>query len=586
MILTRILSRLLRRDSAAVTANRRLDEWLQRGYRFQRNGEFEQARQLYLRVLKDAPHNVDAHYLLGALLGESGELGEAGSHLEQALAVKPDFTDAYAALGNVRLLQGDEQAALASYEQALLLDPNCAPAHSNLGLLHQRQGRTAAALQEFRLAYQVAPDLPDLLKNLTLAHINLEQYDAALALLDPVLLVQPHNVEALKCKGFVLQKMHHPDLALGYYQTARALVADDPELLNNLGIVLQELGDLDPAIECYDEAISLRPDFPLAIWHRSLAYLLCHDFARGWPDYELRSISIDQPKRPQLCPQWDGAALKGRSILVYAEQGLGDEIMFASCLPDVIAASAHCVIDCSPKLETMFRRSFPAATVCATTPSRDFPAAVQDAGVELQTGAGSLPQYLRRSLADFPRHDGYLRADPRRETLWRERLAQLGAGIKVGISWQGGTPKTRRQVRSLPLMRWLPILSTPGVSFVNLQYTDCSLELAEFEVATGIKIADWQEVRDDYEHTAALVSALDVVISVCTAVIHLGGALGRPVWIMAPFSPEWRYGFSGEKMPWYPSSRMFRQPAFGQWEPVIDQVARELAILTASGAAG
>ena len=166
--------------------------------------------------------------------------------------------------------------------------------------------------------------------------------------------------------------------------------------------------------------------------------------------------------------------------------------------------------------------------------------------------------------------------------MWRERLSQLGRGLKVGISWQGGTRKTRRRVRSLPLMRWQPILRTPGVHFINLQYTDSYAELAELYDVAGVKISDWQETRDDYEHTAALVSTLDLVISVCTAVIHLSGALDVPVWILAPYSPEWRYGITGEKMPWYPSARVFRQPSYGTWPPVIDLVSRQLATLATS----
>ena len=578
MILTNIFSRLLRCDFLRASG-RQLNAWLQLGYHYQREGKHELAQVQFERVLKTAPDNVDAHYLLGSLLGENGDLVPAAAHLERAIAGKADFAGAYAALGNVRLLQSDKPAALACYEQAVRLDQNNTIAHSNLGLLYQGSGKHAEALREFQLAYRLAPDLPDLLRNLTLAYIELEQYDEALAFLDPILLAMPLQTDALKCKGFVLQKMHRPDLALDYYQRARDMTGSDPELLNNLGIVLQDLGRIEQAIACYDAAISLKPDFPLAIWHRSVAYLLQHDFVRGWPDYEMRSLSIDRPPRPQHYQQWDGGTLAGRSIIVFSEQGLGDEIMFASCLPDLIASSRHCVIECSPKLEMLFRRSFPAATVYATTPSRDIPPALKNSGIELQALMGSLPQYLRRNYAEFPQHNGYLRADPQRILLWRERLSGLGPGLKIGISWQGGTPKSRRQVRSLPLTQWAPILLTQGVHFVNLQYTDCSTELADLKTATGIKINDWQEVRDDYEHAAALVATLDLVISVCTAVIHLGGALGRPVWVLAPFSPEWRYGIRGEKMPWYPTVRVCRQPGYGLWEPVIEQTARELAMI-------
>ncbi len=259
--------------------------------------------------------------------------------------------------------------------------------------------------------------------------------------------------------------------------------------------------------------------------------------------------------------------------------------MFASCLPDVVAASAQCVIECSRKLETLIRRSFPAATVYAANPDGSPPRERPGPGIDVQCPIGSLPLYFRRERADFPRHRGYLQADGELVAAWRERLAALGPGLKVGISWQGGTHKSRRPVRSLPLAQWLPILQVKDVHFVDLQYTDCRTELAELTAASGVRVHSWDEVRADYEQTAAVVTALDLIVSVCTAVIHLGGALGRPVWVMAPFSPEWRYGIAGDEMPWYPSVRIFRQPAYGEWDAVIGTVAQCLLAKTLDGIA-
>jgi len=242
----------------------------------------------------------------------------------------------------------------------------------------------------------------------------------------------------------------------------------------------------------------------------------------------------------------------------------------------VVAAGAHAVIECSPKLEALFRRSFPQTTVYATAPDRALPPALQNAPIDMQIPIGSLPLHFRRTRAEFPRHSGYLQADPSRIAAWRDRLAALGPGLKIGISWQGGTQKSRQPVRSLPLAKWLPILKAGNAQFVDLQYMDFSAELAALRASTGVEVHSWEQVRADYEETAALVSALDLVISVCTAVIHLGGALGRPVWVMAPFSPEWRYGITGEDMPWYPSVRVHRQPAYGNWDVVVENVARSL----------
>jgi len=551
-------------------------ELLRSGYQLQQAGDVTGAERNYRAALKFEAGNADAHYLLGALLGERGDFRAAGTHLDSALALKPESAGAHAARGNVFLMLGERAAATACYERALRLDPDNAVAHFNLGLILQVDGARERAFEQFERAYELAPEIPDLLKNLTLSYIEFERYAEVHALLQGVLARSPRHFEALKCIGLVLQKTHRPQEALEYYDKARAVDSGDAEFLNNFGIVLQDLGRLDEAIEKYDAAIALKPDFTLAIWHRSLAYLLRHDFARGWPDYELRTQSADLPRRPVEFSRWDGGELTGKTLLVYAEQGLGDEIMFASCIPDVAAAGAHAVIECSPKLEKIFRRSFPQTTVYATTPDRSLPSSVQSAPIDMQVPIGSLPLHFRRTRADFPRHHGYLRADPSRIAAWRERLAALSPGLKVGISWQGGTHKSRRPVRSLPLAQWQPILQAKNAHFIDLQYTDFSAELAALRVSTGIEVHSWEEMRTDYEETAALVSALDLVISVCTAIIHLGGALGRPVWVMAPFSPEWRYGIAGEGMPWYPSVRVFRQPAYGDWDAVVGSVALSL----------
>ncbi len=577
MILTNLLSRIFSRPAGIPSATSGgIDRDLQRAFRLQRAGDLAAAERSYRRVLEFDAHNADAHYLLGALLGETGNVAEAAVHLDQALVHRPDFAAAHAARGNVFLLLDERQAAAASYRQSLRHGADNAIAHYNLGLILQTSGEPDQALHHFERAYEIAPDIPDLLKNLTLLLLGFARYDEAKALLQRVLAQTPQHYDALKCMGLVLQKMHSPELALQCYVSAQSIAGADAELLNNLAIVLQDLGRLDEAIAKYDAAVALRPDFTLAIWHRSLALLLRHDFARGWPDYELRLVSEDQPRRPVGFPRWNGGALAGKTLLVYAEQGLGDEIMFASCLPDAIAAARHCVVECSPKLETLFRRSFPRAGVYAARPDKALPDSVLSAGVDVQCPIGSLPLSYRRNRADFPRHHGYLRADPESVAVWRTRLAALGPGPKVGISWQGGTHKSRRPVRSVPLAQWLPIVQSANAHFVDLQYTDGRAELDALRAASGVNVHGWEEVQTDYEQTAALVAALDLVISVCTAVIHLGGALGRPVWVMAPFSPEWRYGIAGEEMPWYPSVRVFRQPAYGDWDAVINQVAQSL----------
>jgi hypothetical protein len=309
--------------------------------------------------------------------------------------------------------------------------------------------------------------------------------------------------------------------------------------------------------------------------------LLNGDYQNGWPDYEMRLADRDVPVRALRLPRWDGAALEGKTLLVYGEQGLGDQIMFASCLPDVIGGAGHCAVECAPRLEALFRRSFPAATVYAVSADGAVPPESGKLSIDAEIPIGSLPLHVRYDRAAFPYHSGYLKSDTRSVEAWRKRLALLGSGLKVGISWRGGTPKTRGPLRSLPLPQWLPILKCPHVQFVSLQYSsNAETELAALEAECSIRVVHWPEAIDDFDQTASLVCALDLVISVQTTVVHLAGALGRPAWALVAAVPEWRYLHEGSSLPWYPAVRLFRQPALHDWRSVVDRVAKELQRLS------
>lgn len=479
--------------------------------------------------------------------------------------------------GRVLQASGDLARAQQRYEKSLALDPRDAERWTALGrLLHARQ-HLRLACSCWRTAYEIDPAAPGSLRRLTGALVEAELADEALAIAADAAARVPESFEAQLSLGFVHLKRHEPGRALACAEAATRLRADDAELLDLRGVALQELGRLDEALASYDRAAALQPGHPLYAFHRGLVRLLLGDFARGWPDYELRLASADVPQRPRAAPAWDGSPLAGRTLLVYREQGLGDEIMFASMLPELVAAGARCVVECEPRLAGLFRRSFPAVEVIASRDDRALPERPARPSIDVEIPAGSLPLHLRREASDFPRHAGYLEADPARVTRWRERLAALGPELKVGLSWTGGVRKTRRGLRSLDLPRLLPVLACPGVRFVSLQYTHgAAEEAAHLEEAHGVRIEHWPEAISDYEDTAALACALDLVVSVCTSLVHLCGALGREVWVMAPHSPEWRYGSRGDGMPWYPSARLFRQPAFAQWEPVIGAVAQAL----------
>jgi hypothetical protein len=316
-------------------------------------------------------------------------------------------------------------------------------------------------------------------------------------------------------------------------------------------------------------------------FHRGLARLASGDFARGWDDYELRLRSEDLPALPLERPLWDGAALHGGSLLVYGEQGIGDEIMFASCLPDALRVCPRLVLAASPKLQGIFRRSFPGVRVIALDELRSGAAASELADVAAITPAGSLPRFFRRDPGQFPQSAGYLQAAQQDVTEYRRRLAALGPGLKVGFSWRGGSAQSRQAQRTLDPAAIERLLDTPDVRFVDMQHDSDGRDPALAAAYRSGRLIHWDDALADYDRTAALTASLDVIVSVCTALVHLGGALGRPVLCMTPFVAEWRYGKDGVAMPWYPSVRLVRQSAPGDWGDVARSVGKELQALAA-----
>jgi len=508
---------------------------------------------------------------------EAGNIEGARVELQRALELDPRSPATHSDLGNVHLLLGEDAEAERRYAAALALAPSHAPALANLGLLRARQGDRAAALDCFRRAVRAEPWAVQAIRSLADWTPDGAVPHEDIALMREIARRFPDHAAAFAALGrLLLRGAFDAAPALEAIERAIALGHKDADTHTAHGIALHELGRLEDALAAYETARTLDPQHGGARFHRAIALLTLGRFAEGWPDYELRLASEDRPQRAFPFPRWQGESLLGMTLLVYAEQGIGDEILFASCLPEVVAAARHCVIDCAPKLAALFQRSFPTATVRGGYQSDPVDWA-RSLGVDLQTPAGSLPLHLRRAGSGFPVHAGYLCADAGKVDRWRDRLRGLGPGRTIGVSWRGGTPRTRTERRSITLPELAPVLGLSGFHFVSLQYDqDAAAEVTDFASKFGRHIHHWPDAIGDIDETAALVMALDGVVSVCTAVVHLTGALGRPVWVMTPRVPEWRYGAQGEHMPWYPSVRLVRQVESGDWTPVVDAIRRDL----------
>jgi tetratricopeptide (TPR) repeat protein len=539
---------------------------LERGLRSLSQRNLEDAERAFVDASRVAPQMAEPRRQLGRLLARTGKLQQAREALLGALNIDPRLAGAYGDLGNVLQLLGRGEEARSNYERGLALDPGDAVAWNNLGILYRDAGRSDDARAALRKALRLRPDLPDAVRSL----VNLEPQEEDRSLLRELAALNPELSYLHAALGFlVLTEDLDPGKALSHLDEAIGLGCDDDDVHHNRGIALQDLGRIEEAIASYERAGTAT-----ARWHRSLALLLLQRFDLAWEDYELR-LQHDPAAAASAHPSWLGASETEGSLLICREQGLGDEIMFASCLPDVMRVAPRCIVQCDTRLVRLFQRSFPAARIVPS--DRGVPAAEPGlAPVSAQIRMGSLPRLYRRSRRDFPRHDGYLRADPMLVRSWRDRLEGLGKGLKIGVSWRGGTSRSRRHLRTVPFADLLPLLREGGAHFVNLQYDASEAEVRDLAALHGAGIVHWQEAIDDYDQTAALVCALDLTISACTAVVHLAGALGRPVWVLAPNVPEWRYGASGESMPWYPSARIFRQPAPGAWREVVHAAAASL----------
>ncbi|WP_370525815.1 tetratricopeptide repeat protein [Methylococcus sp. BF19-07] len=509
-----------------------------------------------------------------------GNLALAETCCRKALELRPDAALASLHLARIRLAQrrlAEASGCLGRAEHMPGLDVKT---HNRIGIVWLDLDDCARAETCFRSILAKDDTYAYAWCNLGIALQRKGDLEEALTCFQRALELKPDFAEAMHNCGLLLRDLGRPAEALEMLERALSLKPGFALAQANIGVVLQDFGKLDDAIAALDRALELEPES--GDIHLTKAHLLlsARRFREGWEEQEYRRLAPEFPSDRFSLPEWKGEDLAGKNLLVCAEQGIGDEIMLASCFPDLFARGGRCVIECDPRLETLYRRSFPQAEFAGKRFKNPDIWLEAFRPIDLQIPLGSLPRFFRNEICEFPRHSGYLTADPQRIGRWKERLAALGPGLKIGLSWRGGTSRTNAYLRSIPLEILLPILQMPDTHFVNIQYTDCRAELDLLHSRHGTRIHSWRWLENDFEETAALVASLDLVISVCTAVVHLAGALGVPVWVLVPSSPGWRYGREGSRMPWYPAARLFRQEKPLHWEPVIAEIGKELARLT------
>lgn len=471
----------------------------------------------------------------------SGNADRARALLSQALDEGADAGEVHLQLGRLELSAGELEEAADLFELAVHFDPRLGQAWLHLSAIRLRQARFGDALEAAKRALPGAG--AGGYSNLALALRGSGRFDEAVQVLERALELDPDS------------------------RDARA----------NLGLLLRDQGKIDQAIAHLEWVLERDPADGVAAWNLAVMRLASGNFRAAWADYELRWLQPDAVRRNFDFPRWDGSPLAGRTLLIYAEQGLGDEIMFASCVPEIFAAGGAVVLECSPRLAALFRRSFPAVTVIEAFADRGPDWLERLPRIDCQVAIGSLPRVLNLDRSDFPRSPSYLKAHQAQIERWRSALKRIGPGLKIGLCWRGGAPQTGGLLRSLDVAQLEPLWRLPGCHFVSLQHGATEEYVAAADRDFGAKIHCWPGIGHDMDETAGLIQALDIVVSVTTTVVHLAGALGQTAWAMVPVSAEWRYQAAGERMPWYPSVRLFRQPASNAWSSVVEAIARELA---------
>ncbi|HWA38073.1 MAG TPA: tetratricopeptide repeat protein [Burkholderiales bacterium] len=535
------------------------------------------AAELDLRRALDAdPRHAGALNDLGVLLEQRGALGEAERYYRRAIAVHPAFIDALRNLA--RLCLGREQWRDAGrlWMRLLRLRPDDGQALVNTAYCLQKVGKPKLAAQYYERRLGQAP--ADLLAMNNLASSLLAQgrFAEAEAGYREVLGRDPGNAEAIHNLGRALYSQQRLDDAEALLQDAWHRRPDQARIAASIGELQRARGRAEEASDWFRRALTLDPALESAEESLAWALLTTGDFAAGWAlQRKVRAREARWRARVARFPQpeWQGEPLAGKRLLVWAEQGLGDQIMFLNALRDVQAQAAHVVLEASPRLVSLFARSFPAVEVVASGARPH--ERLLGGDIDVQCGMSALPWFTRPGWDAFPDHRGYLAPEAKRVGRWREKLAPLGPGRKIGISWRGGTTATGGERRSTPLSAWRPLLGHGDARFVSVQYGDVGADIAALE-REGVRIVHWPEAAADMEEHAALVASLDLVITVCNTAVHMAGALGVPAWALVPARPGWRYLQKGSRMPWYPQVRLFRQQEPGQWDGVFRALAEGL----------
>jgi tetratricopeptide (TPR) repeat protein len=575
-------------------------------------GEFEKAKESLARAIGLAPRSPRPYYSLAMAHRVQGEWQQARDCCRQALALDPQFHEAEDLLGDVLRHLGDRAAARACYERALAIKPDDFDAVINLATMARHDRDDERALRYFQRARELAPrsaEIPFYLGELEFARKEFptaqRYFETSLALEPNSALAEaqlaaalhaqerraeavPHYQRATQLKpdfadahyhlGMALDELDRESEAVEHFRRALEIEPGHDRAHLNLGAVFQRRGELAFAIEHFERALETTADSAAAHYNRAVILLSLGKFAAAWDDFEWRAKLPGFPMRAVSGPLWDGSPPRDKTLLLHAEQGLGDTLQFIRYLPMAIERCPRTLIQVQPQLLPLLEQAGFVGLVSADEPSPpcDYHAPLM-----------SLPRLFGTTIENIPADIPYLAASPRLVQDWQVRLARL-SGFRVGICWQGSRVNRADHVRSIPLEAFARLARVGGVEMVSLQKQERAAP--PYEVPVGFKLHEldsgWDEAAGPFMDTAAVIENLHLVITADTATAHLAGALGVPVWVALSATPDWRWMLDREDSPWYPTMRLFRQARLGDWSELFERIASQLERQVSSGRSG
>ena len=541
-----------------------------------RQGRLREAALIYAAILAVEPARSDALHFAGLANFQMGRLPEALRLMAAALRADPGSADIHSNYGLALDSSQQRQEALASFDTAIALKPDHVQALSNRALTLAALGRTSEALDSWGRALAANPDHTEALYGRGNVLYELRRYDEALADYECFLALRPGNPDLFNNYGSALSEIGRLEDAIVSYERALALDPKLPEVVINKGHVLADMHRFDAALVCYAQAAKLEGRRAEAAFAASLVRLRLGQFDAGWREYEWRWKQAHWAGRARgfTAPLWLGQeSPAGKTVLLHSEQGFGDTLQFVRYARRLAARGATVLLEVQPPLKSLLSDG----EGITQTFARGEPLPRFDLHCPLM----SLPLACGTALDTIPAEVPYVRAPADRVAHWRARLGE-SRSLRVGIVWAGSAVHKNNHNRSIAFDRFQSLLSAPGIEFVSLQGELGPADAASLARHANV-VALGGELRD-FADTAAVVSIMDLVVSADTALVHLAGALGAPVWVLVPFSPDFRWLIGREDSPWYPTARLFRQPRFGDWDSVLTRVKEALESLRVKSA--